>query len=88
MSAAPPMTSLTGTGGPDYFRTLNLMGWQKDWTSSTPVYGNHPHVVANDVPNPVLISGLKPGASREEVEAAARPFGEARPLASLPARGA
>ena len=77
-ATAPPMTHLTGTGGPDYFRTLNLTGWQKDWTSSTPMYGNHPHVVANDVPNPVLLTGLKPGVTQDEVEAAVQPFGEVR----------
>ena len=81
MAAAAPMTSLTGTGGPDFFRTLNLMGWQKDWTSSMPVYGNQAHVVANAVPNPVLLTGLKVGVTKEEVEAATRPFGEVRPFA-------
>ena len=75
---AKAMTDLTGTGGPDYFRSLNMMGWQKDWQSSTPLYGNQPHVVHLQSVNPVLMKGLKPGVSREEVMAAAKAFGEVR----------
>lgn len=75
---AKPMTDLTGTGGPDYFRALNTIGWQKDWKSSTPLYGNQPHLVHIQSVNPVLLHGLKQGASRQEVEAAAKAFGEVR----------
>jgi len=76
-----PFTNLTGSGGPDFFRTLNLTGWVKDWSPRDSTYGEHALLVAEATPNPALVLDLSAEITNAQVEAACSVFGPVREAA-------
>ena len=71
-----PMAHLPGTGGPTFFRTLNVTGWQATWK---PEDGCHALVAAKRAANPALVLDLPPGDDADAaLKAAASAFGKAR----------
>lgn len=72
------LTALAGTGGPEFFRVLNMAGWPKDWSASDPEFGVAAVALANAAPNPVLVLDLAAAADGETVEAACAAFGAVR----------
>mmetsp|Transcript_20653 Transcript_20653/g.24820 ORF Transcript_20653/g.24820 Transcript_20653/m.24820 type:complete len:137 (-) Transcript_20653:135-545(-) len=60
-------------------KLLYFQGWMGKYDASS-LYGNQ---VAGRV-NPVLVSGLKSGSTRPEVESACKPFGEVKSV-NIPA---
>jgi hypothetical protein len=78
------LTHLSGTGGPDHYRVLNITGWQKEFSASDRENGNPGMLAALQRPNPVLVLGLGPACDEQALREAAKQFGEARPPASRP----
>jgi hypothetical protein len=73
-----PMAALPGTGGPTFFRVLNITGWQASWT---PDESAQAYLVAKAAVNPALVLDLPPweGEGQDEALAkAAAAFGKAR----------
>ena len=73
-----PLTGLAGSGGPDFFRVLNLAGWVKDWNPRDGTYGEKGLLVAEATPNPALVLGLGPAATEAQVQEACSAFGHVR----------
>jgi hypothetical protein len=72
------MTALPGTGGPTFFRVLNVTGWQAKWT---PDESGIAYVVAKAAVNPALVLDLPPWEGEGEDAALAKAtaaFGKAR----------
>ena len=82
MATVPPgpLTGLAGSGGPDFFRVLNLAGWVKDWNPLDGTYGEKGLLVAEATPNPALVLGLGPAVTEAQVKQACAEFGDVSAL--------
>jgi hypothetical protein len=70
-----PMQALPGTGGPEFFKVADKMGWQGSYT---PEDFCSAYEVSKAVNNPVLVRSLPADVTTAQVELAAKAFGKAR----------
>lgn len=69
-----PLQSLPGTGGPEFFKVADKLGWQGSYT---PEDFCSAYEVSKAVNNPVLVRNLPAEATSAQVELAAKAFGKA-----------
>lgn len=70
-----PMQALPGTGGPEFFKVADKMGWQGSYT---PEDFCSAYEVSKAVNNPVLVRSLPADITTAQVELAAKAFGKVR----------
>lgn len=70
-----PLQALPGTGGPEFFKVADKLGWQGSYT---PEDFCSAFEVSKAVNNPVLVRNLPAETTTAQVENAAKTFGKAR----------
>lgn len=70
-----PLQGLPGTGGPEFFKVAEKLGWQGSYT---PEDFCSAYEVSKAVNNPVLVRNLPADATSEQVESAVKKFGKVR----------
>jgi len=69
-----PMQSVPGTGGSEFFKLGDKIGWQASYTPEDMCAAWEVELAAN---NPVLILGLQEQVTQAQEEAAAKSYGKA-----------